>query len=185
MKITDIRVDHFRIPLDPPLSDSTHGLITTFGLVTVRITVSSGHTGLGYTYTVGDIGTAAIHRLIVDNLVPWLLGRDANAIDRLWQDMWWHLHFVGRGGIASFAMAAVDIGLWDLKARAREVPLWRMLGGGDGRVKAYAGGIDLQFTLDQLRAQTQGFTDRGFRAVKMSEFVRRCGAGLCHARMAW
>ena len=83
MKITDIRVDHFRIPLDPPLSDSTHGLMTTFGLVTVRITVGTGHTGLGYTYTVGDIGTTAIHRLIEENLVPWLLGRDANAIDRL------------------------------------------------------------------------------------------------------
>ena len=167
MKITDICVDHFRIPLDPPLSDSTHGLITTFGLVTVRITVDSGHTGLGYTYTVGDIGTSAIRRLIQDNLAPWLLGRDASAIDELWKGMWWHLHFVGRGGIVSFAMAAVDVGLWDLKARARDIPLWRMLGGGDGRVKAYAGGIDLQFTLDQLQAQTQGFTGRGFRAIKM------------------
>ena len=82
MKITDIRVDHFRIPLDPPLSDSTHGLITAFGLVTVRISTDTGQDGLGYTYTVGDIGTAAIHRLIEESLVPWLLGRDAGAIDR-------------------------------------------------------------------------------------------------------
>lgn len=167
LNITDIQADHFCIPLDTPLSDATHGEITHFGLVTVQMTCTNGEQGLGYTYTVGDIGTASIHQLIESDLAPILLGRDARDIDGLWQDMWWRLHFVGRGGLASFALAALDVALWDVNARARVVPLWRMLGGGEGRVPAYAGGIDLDFTHEQLQAQTNGFIEQGFRAIKM------------------
>jgi L-alanine-DL-glutamate epimerase-like enolase superfamily enzyme len=81
--------------------------------------------------------------------------------------MWWHLHFVGRGGAAAFAMAAVDIALHDLAARRAGLPLWRHLGGHDPRVLAYAGGIDLQFPLEQLLEQTRANLERGFRAIKM------------------
>ena len=62
----------------------------------------------------------------------------------LWKEMWWHMHYVHRGGIASFAMAAVDIALWDLKAKLAGEPLWRLLGGHDNKVAVYAGGIDLR-----------------------------------------
>ena len=64
-------------------------------------------------------------------------------------------------------MAAVDIALWDLKARKQETSLWRLLGGHDPRVKAYAGGIDLYFTLEELLEQTQQNLDKGFKAIKM------------------
>src|SRR5437763_10615790 len=64
-------------------------------------------------------------------------------------------------------MAAVDIALWDLRARRHETPLWRVLGGFDPRVPCYAGGIDLDFTLDALLRQTDENLARGFRAIKM------------------
>jgi len=167
MSIENLQVDHFRIPLPVVLSDSTHGEMSHFGLITVRIDASDGQQGLGYTYCVGDIGGDAIRSLIDRELAPLLLGSDAGAIEEIWQRMWWHLHFVGRGGIAAFSMAAVDIALWDLRARALDKPLWRFLGGKDPKVHAYAGGIDLQFTLDELEVQTRGFLDDGFRAIKM------------------
>lgn len=166
MKIENLQVDHFRIPLPVVLSDSTHGEMSHFGLITARID-AGGEQGLGYTYCVGDIGGDAIRSLIERELTELLIGSDADAIDDLWHRMWWHLHFVGRGGVAAFAMAAVDVALWDLRARVADEPLWRHLGGSDARVAAYAGGIDLQFTLDELEAQTHGFLEQGFQSIKM------------------
>jgi len=61
----------------------------------------------------------------------------------------------------------VDIALWDLKARLADEPLWRLLGGARRRVPAYAGGIDLDFPLQELLAQTRHFLDQGYRAIKI------------------
>ncbi len=166
MTISKIACDHYRIPLPVTLSDATHGDMTHFDLITVRITDADGVEGLGYTYTVGS-GARAIRSLIADNLSPLLQGADETLIEALWERMWWSMHFVGRGGMAAFAIAAVDIALWDLKARQANMPLWRMLGGYDAKVRAYAGGIDLQFPLEKLLDQTRDNLAKGFRAIKM------------------
>ena len=167
MKITAVQTDHYRIPLPAVLSDSTHGQISHFALNTVRIQTGDGLEGLGYTYTVGNVGGAAVQALLARDLTPLLLGADPRRIEQLWEQMWWHIHWVGRGGAAALAMSAVDIALWDLKARLAGEPLWRFLGGHTDRVKAYAGGIDLQFSLAELLAQTERFLGQGFRAIKM------------------
>jgi L-alanine-DL-glutamate epimerase-like enolase superfamily enzyme len=165
MSIAAIEIGHYRIPLPVVLSDSTHGEIRHFELVTARVRTADGADGVGYTYTVG-VGAAAIRALLVE-LVPLALGQDPERIEEVWQRLWWGCHYVGRGGVAAFAISAVDIALWDLRARRRHLPLWKLLGGHHPRVKAYAGGIDLQFPLDRLLAQTDTSVGRGFRAIKM------------------
>jgi L-alanine-DL-glutamate epimerase-like enolase superfamily enzyme len=165
-KIVSVTVDHYRIPLPVVLSDSTHGDIAAFELVTVRLRDAAGVEGLGYTYTVGQ-GGAAVAALVERDLSPVLLGAEADRIEALWQRMWWRLHYGGRGGAASLAISAVDIALWDMQARRFETPLWRLLGGHDPAVPAYAGGIDLDFPLDRLLRQTDDNLERGFRAIKM------------------
>jgi L-alanine-DL-glutamate epimerase-like enolase superfamily enzyme len=164
--ITTVRSDLYRIPLPVTLTDSTHGEMTHFELVTARVTDGDGAEGSGYTYTVGTNGSA-IHATIARDLAPVLAGARADCIEALWQKMWWRLHYGGRGGAATMAIAAVDIALWDLKARRLGQPLWTLLGGYEARVPCYAGGIDLWFTLDQLLAQTDGNLAKGFRAIKM------------------
>jgi L-alanine-DL-glutamate epimerase-like enolase superfamily enzyme len=164
--ISTLDAGHYRIPLPVTLSDSTHGSIAAFELVTVRVRDSEGAEGVGYTYTVGT-GGAAIHAVLARDLATWLPGRDAERIEALWQAMWWALHYGGRGGAQVLAISAVDIALWDLQARRRGVPLWRLLGGFDARVPCYAGGIDLDFPLDALLRQTDDNLARGFRAIKM------------------
>lgn len=166
MAIAALDVGHYRIPLPSVLSDATHGEITHFELVTVRIRAHDGADGVGYTYTVGA-GGAAVRSLIARDLAPALAGQDEARIAALWERMWWRLHYVGRGGLAVFAIAAVDIALWDLRGRRHGTPLWRLLGGHSPHVPAYAGGIDLQFPLERLLRQTDENLQHGFRAIKM------------------
>ena len=167
MKIADIKTRLFHIPLPKVLTDSTHGEIRHFSVVMAHLRTDAGAEGLGYTYTVGKTGGAAVYSLIHDDLRPILAGMDPRCVERIWKKMWWSLHYVGRGGIASFAMAAVDIALWDLKAKLADEPLWRFLGGHENRVRAYAGGIDLELPLDELKEQTRKNLERGFQAIKM------------------
>jgi len=166
MKIKAIEVALYQILLDVALSDSTHGEMPFFELITVRIKDEDGLEGLGYTYSVG-VGGRAIYSLVEYDLKPILLEEDSSRIEHLWQKMWWRLHFSGRGGHASFAIAAVDIALWDLAGKRAKLPLWRLLGGNNPRVKVYAGGVDLHFSIDQLKEQAIGFLAKGFRAIKM------------------
>ena len=166
MIIRDVRAQFYRIPLPVTLSDSTHGDITHFHLVVARVRDDEDVEGIGYTYTV-DIGGGAIRSLIERDLAPALLGQEADRIEQLWERMWWRTHYAGRGGAAAFAISAVDIALWDLRGKRLQLPLWTLLGGHDPKVAAYAGGIDLMFSTDQLLQQTEGNLARGFRAIKM------------------
>lgn len=166
VKIDSIRTDTYQVPLEHVLSDSTHGTIPHFELVTVRLRDSDGQEGMGYTYAVNS-GAAAFQILIDGYLKRMLLGEDPDNTEKLWQQMWWAVHYSGRGGHATSAISAVDIALWDLKARRAGLPLWRLLGGFNPRVAVYAGGIDLDFSVEQLLAQADQFHEEGFRAIKM------------------
>ena len=166
MKVARLDVSRYRIPLRPPVADSTHGIIRDFALITVVVRTDDGLEGIGYTYTVGHTGGAAIASLITD-LIPVLVGKDPRRVEALWQAMWAATHYVGRGGPASFAISAIDIALWDLKAKRLHEPLWRLLGGNRPKVRAYAGGIDLNLPINELEEQTYRHLQRGFRAIKM------------------
>lgn len=165
-RIEAIEPAHYRIPLPVALSDSTHGVMEAFELLTVRVRDADGAEGVGYTYTTGHNG-GAIASTLTRELAGCLIGQDADLIERLWQRMWWHIHYGGRGGPSVLAISAVDIALWDLKSRRARLPLWRLLGGNDPDVPCYAGGIDLDLTPKELLAQTDGNLAKGFRAIKM------------------
>jgi L-alanine-DL-glutamate epimerase-like enolase superfamily enzyme len=164
--IARLQADHYSIELPVTLSDSTHGQMSRFELVTARIRDADGTEGVGYTFTVGANG-AAVHATLERDLAPRLEGERADLIEALWQKMWWATHYGGRGGAAAMAISAADMALWDLKARRHGVPLWTLLGGHDPKVPCYAGGIDLDFPLERLLAQTDENLGKGFRAIKM------------------
>ena len=164
--IETVETRHFKVPLAEVLSDAKHGDHTHFELITTRIRLHDGSEGTGYTYT-GGRGGRAIAALIEHDVVPQILGRCAKAVEQIHDDLQWHLHYVGRGGIASFAISAVDIALWDLKCKRAQAPLWQVAGGARDRCRAYCGGIDLNFPLDKLLGQTEGYLARGFDAVKI------------------
>lgn len=164
--ITSVDVQMFQVPLAEVLVDAKHGEHIYFELITVTITTDDGLTGTGYTYT-GGRGGAAIVAMIAHDLKPFVIGKPADDIAALYDAMQWHVHYVGRGGIASFAISAIDIALWDLRGKRSGQPLWRMAGGAGQTCNAYCGGIDLGFDLPKLLGNVQGYLDRGFRAVKI------------------
>src|SRR4051812_24262981 len=117
--ISSVRSRLFRVPLREPMSDAKHGAHTHFELVTVTVTLADGSAGTGYTYT-GGKGGRAIKAMVDFELATFLVGKDAAEIEQIYNGMLWHIHYVGRGGIASFAVSACDIALWDLKGRRQD-----------------------------------------------------------------
>lgn len=164
--IKSIRARLFEVPLPEVLSDAKHGDHTHFELVTATITLDDGSEGTGYTYT-GGKGGHAIKAMIEHDLAPALIGKDGEDIEDIYDFMEWHIHYVGRGGISSFAISAIDIALWDIRCKQAGKPLWKMAGGTSDRCKAYCGGIDLQFPLEKLLDNIRGYLASGYNAVKI------------------
>ncbi|MEM8869279.1 MAG: mandelate racemase/muconate lactonizing enzyme family protein [Pseudomonadota bacterium] len=164
--IVSVETRLFSVPLAEVLTDAKHGDHTHFDLITASVRLADGTEGTGYTYT-GGRGGRAVASLIRHDLTPVLLGQDGSDIAARYAQMHWHMHYVGRGGALSFAISAVDIALWDLRGKRDRSPLWQMAGGAARSCGAYAGGIDLNFPLDKLLRQTEGYLARGFDGVKI------------------
>lgn len=164
--IRAVEVKLFHIPLKEVLVDARHGDHSLFELVTVTILMADGSEGTGYTYT-GGKGGHAITAMIQHDLAPFLAGKNADNVEELYEAMHWHMHYVARGGIASFAISAVDIALWDLRGKRTGQPLWKMAGRAGRSCAAYCGGIDLNFPLPKLLDSVRGYVQRGFNGVKI------------------
>lgn len=165
-KISKIDVRLFTVPLPEVMSDAKHGDHYHFELVTTTITLEDGSEGTGYTYT-GGKGGNAIKAMIEHDFINVLLGKDGTDINGIYDFLEWHIHYVGRGGIASFAISTIDIALWDIKCKKTGKPLWQMAGGVSNTCKAYCGGIDLMFPIDKLLNNIKGYLSKGFKAVKI------------------
>lgn len=164
--IESLECGFYRVPLPTLLTDSMHGVMRDFELVTARVRDREGGEGVGYTFTVGRNG-GATYDILKREIAEIVAGRDADRIEHLWNRLWWDLHYGGRGGPTVLAISAFDMALWDLKAKRAGLPLWNFLGGNDPSVPCYAGGIDLDLTPDALLKQTDENLARGFRAIKM------------------
>jgi L-alanine-DL-glutamate epimerase-like enolase superfamily enzyme len=164
MRIEAIESAYYRLPLEA-MGDAGHGAIDSEEIVTVKLR-AGGLEGHGYAYTIGR-GGRAVQALIEHDLAPLLLGRDATGIAALWDLMWQRLLYVGRGGLASFAIAAADIALWDLRGLGERKPLYRLLNAPSKEIPAYGSGVDLPQPMDALLKQTEGFLARGLPGVKV------------------
>jgi L-alanine-DL-glutamate epimerase-like enolase superfamily enzyme len=164
MTIERIETAYYRLPLEP-MGDAGHGAIDTEELVTLTLH-AEGLEGYGYSYTIGR-GGRAVRALIDEDIAPLLEGQDARDIRGLWDLMWQRLLYVGRGGLVSFAVAAVDVALWDLYGVREEKPLYELIGAEAREIPAYGSGVDLPKPLDGLLRQTEGFLERGYPGVKV------------------
>jgi L-alanine-DL-glutamate epimerase-like enolase superfamily enzyme len=158
--IHQLEVAAFRMPTDLPESDGTlEWDSTTFVLVQLG---AGDVSGLGYSYT-----HACCVPFIRQTLFPIVQGRSPFSVPALWEAMNVHVRNFGRNGIAAAAIAAVDIALWDLRARLLGVPFVNLLGGVREKIPVYGSGGFTSYSERQLRDQFQNWTGEGISMVKM------------------
>lgn len=173
MKITAVAPFILHVPLNrSSIADSTHS-ITHWGVVGVRIETADGFAGYGFTGTHAHLASdRLITSCIADCYADLLLGEDARDTTRLWMKLARSpaLQWVGRAGITQLALAAVDVALWDLRAKHAGVPLWQHLGGATSpRLEAYNTDIGwLSIPTDQLVAGSRNAVEvDGYRRLKL------------------
>jgi L-alanine-DL-glutamate epimerase-like enolase superfamily enzyme len=158
--IERLTVSAYTVPTDAPESDGSFAWeATTIVIVHVE---GGGRRGLGYTYA--DSATA---RLIREHLEHAIRGLDVLAPQRAWWAMTRAVRNLGRPGIAAMAISAVDVALWDLKARLLELPLARLLGAVHDEVPVYGSGGFTSYGVERLQHQLAGWVQAGIPRVKM------------------
>jgi len=159
LKSVDVRV--YTVPTEAPEADGTLEWDRT-SLVVVQPELDNGIRGLGY--AVGDAATGLLAR---ETLVDALIGVDVRDTARCWQLMVRRIRNLGRPGIASMAIAAMDIALWDTRARSLGLPLHRLLGPIRDAVPIYGSGGFTSYSERDLCAQLAGWVEQGISRVKM------------------
>src|SRR4051794_17279206 len=150
----------FEIPTDEPESDGTLEWDSTT-IVVVEVD-ARGETGLGYSYA-----DAAAVQLIESKLAPLLEGHDPMSPPATWMRMRAALRNVGQQGLGAMAISAVDIALWDLKAKLLGIPLADALPRFHAAVPLYASGGFTSYSLERLHHQLRGWVEQGFTRVKI------------------
>src|SRR6266478_4279937 len=156
MKITSITTEEFRWPRHVPIRNGKH-TNTHSGLGIVKIETDENVTGIGLG------GTGLVGQATIEGLKQELID-----VERLWHKMWVP-KLIGRRGLTTRAISAIDIGLWDIRAKVARMPLYKLLGGFRNRMPTYiAGGYYEEGKgLRELQEEMETNIRMGAQAVKM------------------
>jgi L-alanine-DL-glutamate epimerase-like enolase superfamily enzyme len=161
MRITDVSTTHLHAPDLPGFQDATiRHRVPGRSALFVHLKTDEGLEGLG-------VSIPAARGLIEGSFKELLVGQDPLWHEKLWDDLFWRVRGIGRKGLAFCALSGVDIALWDLKAKAFGVPLYKLLGPYTDRVPIYGSGGWTHFTEDELVREQTGYVERGIPRVKM------------------
>jgi len=161
MQIT--RVEAFPLRYPEPNDNNNIRYITL-----TRVETGDGAVGWGECIAQWPESAQAVKTIVERGLAPVLLGRDPCETEALWQAMKAHTWWYGEGGIASFALSALDMACWDLKGKALGVPLYQLLGGKvNSKLRACASTHPNKATIDALAAELAGCAQQGYTALKV------------------
>jgi L-alanine-DL-glutamate epimerase-like enolase superfamily enzyme len=169
MRIDKLRTRIVSLPITPQVRTPIHN-IAAVDNVLVEITTDEGVTGIAYLWCFGGERARGLACLVRD-LFGHVRGMGALEREAVQAATWRETNFLGRTGAAWIAASAIDTALWDIAGKAAGMPLWRLLGGAQRPVRAYAGGFFLSDSIDAIVAEARRRVAEGFTAIKM-----RCGA---------
>jgi L-alanine-DL-glutamate epimerase-like enolase superfamily enzyme len=170
MKITHIQSNVVRLPAEEQLANGPVMSGATRDIVTLRIGTDEGIEGVGLTYYGGFYGGPVIGalKIMVDQLGAMIVGQNPLAIEATVGKLHALGHNLGPGGVFMQAIAAIDIALWDIKGKAMNLPLGKLVGGHRDRVITYASGALMRFySLEQVVKAAPRLVEKGFRQMKM------------------
>jgi len=159
-RVTGVISKVYRLPMPRPWGPA----VTCQYLIATTVQSSDGSTGQGFSWAV-RAGAQAIAAMLDADCRPVAVGGPV-APGAAWDRLWWHLREAG-GGITRLAMAAIDIGLWDLHAKAAGMSLADLLGRQRDQVPVYASGVNRHLTLDELEEQVRRWIAAGHTRVKI------------------
>jgi L-alanine-DL-glutamate epimerase-like enolase superfamily enzyme len=166
MRITGQRTLLLALPATEPLAGAVTRPDGTRPTVLLELQTDAGLEGIGFTFLGAALSPAL--RAAVEGLAELLVGEDALATEALRAKLIAAAGGAGPGGVFALALAAVDIALWDLRGKAAELPLWRLLGAPAAPVPTYASGALMrELPLDRALAAAETLMTQGFSAVKM------------------
>jgi L-talarate/galactarate dehydratase len=166
-----VRVSACVLPLAIPISDAKvltgkQKPMTEIAMLFAEIKTRAGHEGLGFSYSkrAGGPGQFAHAK----EIAPALIGEDPNDIAKLWDKLCWAGASVGRSGMATQAIGAFDVALWDMKAKRANLSLAKLLGAHRDSVRCYntSGGF-LHTPLEQLLVNAQASIEKGIGGIKL------------------
>lgn len=166
MEVTEVESVPIAIPLEEPVSFANRTIEYRDHAITY-VRTDDGYEGVGYSLGYG--AAELISQAVESMLAPVVEGEDPRDTERLWKEMYEGNVQIGRTGLFLRAISTVDIALWDLKAKAAEQPLHKLLGGYAESVPTYASGGYYRDDKghDGLRAEMRRYVDAGHDAVKM------------------
>lgn len=164
LKITGIEVTLCETRVKGNFADSTRN-VETIGFVVVDVSTDEGIHGIGVTYH--EVGGEAIRDFIKYAVEPKLIGRNPFETEALYEENFHYMRGVGRKGLAFCAYSAVDIALWDIKGKVLDMPLYRLLGGNNPRVPAYASGGWTSYSTEELVEEARMMVAKGYRKIKL------------------
>jgi len=170
-RIAWVRVASVYLPLANPISDAKvltgrQKPMTEIAMLFVEIETRDGHRGLGFSYSKRAGGPGQFAH--AQEVAPSLIGENPSDISKLWDKLCWAGASVGRSGLATQAIGAFDVALWDLKAKRANLSLARLLGAHRDSVQCYntSGGF-LHTPLDQLMINTYISREKGIGGIKL------------------
>jgi L-alanine-DL-glutamate epimerase-like enolase superfamily enzyme len=161
--VDQVTAHAFEIPTDGPDGQEQDGTLTWSSTVLVLVQAhAAGQTGIGYTYS--DVSAA---RVVESKLAAAVTGADALTPGAAWRMMQVQLRNAGKPGIGSMAVSAVDIALWDLKAKLLGQPLYRVLPAFRDEVPVYGSGGFTNYPLPRLAEQVSQWASAGLPRMKI------------------
>lgn len=166
-----VKVSHVVLPLDQPVSDAKvltgrQEPLTQTVLLFVEIASEDGREGMGFSYSKRAGGRAQFEHL--KEIAEVAIGQDPSDIERIYQSLLWAGASVGRSGVATQAIAALDIALWDLKARRAGLPLAKLIGAHRNSCRVYntSGGF-LQASVEEIKEKATASLVDGIGGIKI------------------
>lgn len=171
LRLTGLKTDILRFAPGRAYSDAIHRFGEDRGGVVLRVETNAGITGWAYS-SFGMIkgGPRVVQALLEEELKPVLIGQDPAMVKKLRAAMWSATEYHGVQGVATFAMAAADIAIWDILGKHAKLPVWKMLGGYRASMPVYnmcGWYYDNDADLTQYRKQIEAALEEGFKAVKI------------------